>query len=64
MVSEPEKGNLEKVLFELLQFSGSTLALSKYNRLTEEKPGEGEYGGYERSTRPEVKISMILSLRI
>lgn len=32
-VEEPGQGNLEKELFELLQFSGSTLALSKYKRL-------------------------------
>lgn len=61
---EPEEGNLEKELVELLQVSGSTLALSKCNRLTEEKPGEGEYGGYEKSPRLEVKTSLILSLRI
>lgn len=64
VVWEPGKGNLEKELVELLEFSGSTLALSKYKRITEEKPGEGEYGGYERSPRPEVKTSMILSLRV
>lgn len=32
-VWEPEQGNLQKELDELLQFSGSTLALSKYKRL-------------------------------
>lgn len=42
VVWDPGEGNLEKELFELLQFSRSILALSKYKRLTEEKPGEGD----------------------
>lgn len=48
---ESEEGNLEEELAELLQFSGSTLALSKYKRLTEEKLGEEKCGRYERSPR-------------
>lgn len=51
MAWESEEGNLEEELAELLQFSGSTLALSKYKRLTEEKLGEEKCGRYERSPR-------------
>lgn len=64
VVWEPGEGNLGKEGVELLQFSGSTLALSKYKRLPVGKPGEGECGGYERNPKPEVHTSIILGLRV
>lgn len=64
MVWELGEENLEKELVELLQFSGSTLALSKCKRLTQEKPGEEKCGGYERNPGPEVKTSIILGLGV
>lgn len=64
MVWELGEESLEKELVELLQFSGSTLALSKCKRLTQEKPGEEKCGGYERNPGPEVKTSIILGLGV